>query len=174
MPKVIAVIIELAIFVFALWVLAFLSFFLHEFGHAIGYMVATGDRHWNVRVGWGKNLLKTKGLTVGLVPLDGFFKPAEGGKADTTSKLIAMLLGGPIASLVLVIGLAVLKFGAIAINSEIIASGAIESLISIAFFFNVFILVLSVIPTHYFFGEVKGLETDGLQIVNVIRSQRRG
>ncbi len=173
MPKVIAVIIELAIFVYSLWFLAFLSFFLHEMGHAIGYMIATGDRHWHVRVGWGKRLLKTKRLTVNLIPLDGFFKPLEEGKVDTLSKMIAMFLGGPIASLVLVIGLSVLKFGGLTVNSEVISSSAVESLISIAFFFNVFILVLSILPTHYFFGEVKGLETDGLQIINAIRNKQK-
>ncbi len=174
MPKVIAVIIELAIFICSLWVLAFLSFFFHEIGHAIGYMIATRDNHWHVRVGWGKRLIKTKGLTVNLIPLDGFFKPFEEGRVDALPKMIAMLLGGPIASLVLVIVLAFLKFGDVAVNSEVIATGAIESLINIAFFFNLFILVLSALPIHYFFGEVKGLESDGLQIINAIKSERRG
>jgi hypothetical protein len=136
-------------------------------------MIATRDRHWHVRVGWGKRLIRTKGLTVHLIPMDGFFKPLEEGKVDTMLKMIAMLLGGPIASLVLVIVLAVLKFGGVVVNSEVISSSAIESLISIAFFFNVFILVLSLIPTHYFFGEVRGLETDGLQMINAIRNQNR-
>ena len=173
MPKLIAIIIELAIFVCACWVLSFFSLFVHEIGHAIGYMIATGNGKWHVRVGWGKHLINTKGLTINLIPLDGFFKPLEKGKVDTMPKMIAMLLGGPIASLVLVIVLAVLKFGGVVVNSEVISSSAIESLISIAFFFNVFILVLSALPIHYFFGEVRGLESDGLQIINAIKSQRR-
>ena len=173
MPKLIAIIIELVIFVCACWVLSFFSLFVHEIGHAIGYMIATGNGKWHVRVGWGKCLLNTKGLTINLIPLDGFFKPLEEGKVDTMPKMIAMLLGGPIASLVLVIVLAVLKFGGVVVNSEVISTSAIESLISIAFFFNVFILVLSLIPTHYFFGEVRGLESDGLQIINAIKSKRR-
>ena len=174
MPKMIAMVIELVIFACALWVLSFLSFFFHEIGHAIGYMIATRDKHWHVRVGWGKRLIKTKRLTVNLIPLDGFFKPLEEGKVDALPKMIAMLLGGPITSLLLVIGLALLKFGDVSFNSELIASSAIESVVSIAFFFNLFILVLSALPTHYFFGEVKGLESDGLQIVNAIKSTRRG
>ena len=59
MPKTIAIIIEFAIFVCALWVLTFLSTFLHEVGHALGYMIATGDRHWHIRVGSGKKLLNS-------------------------------------------------------------------------------------------------------------------
>ena len=55
MPKIIAIIIEFAIFVCALWVLTFLSTFLHEVGDALGYMIATGDRRWHIKVGSGKN-----------------------------------------------------------------------------------------------------------------------
>ena len=41
-----------------------------------------------------------------------------------------------------------------------------------AFSINLFILVLSIAPFHYFYGEIKGLETDGLQIIHAIK--RRG
>ncbi len=54
MLKIIAIIIELALYVCALWLLFSLSSFLHEVGHALGYMIATGDKHWHIRVGWGK------------------------------------------------------------------------------------------------------------------------
>ena len=60
MLKILAIIIELFAFIFVLWVLTLLSTLLHEFGHAIGYMLATGDRHWHIRVGWGKRLLNPK------------------------------------------------------------------------------------------------------------------
>ena len=72
MLKILAIIIELFAFIFVLWVLTLLSTLLHEFGHAIGYMLATGDRHWHIRVGWGKRLLNTKRLTVNLFAFDGF------------------------------------------------------------------------------------------------------
>lgn len=51
MPKVLAVIFELAIYVGALWLLFLLSTLLHEVGHAVGYLLATGDTHWHIRVG---------------------------------------------------------------------------------------------------------------------------
>ena len=50
MLKILAIIIELFASIFVLWVLTLLSTLLHEFGHAIGYMLATGDRHWHIRV----------------------------------------------------------------------------------------------------------------------------
>ena len=80
MTKIIAVIIELFICICALWTMSFLSTLLHELGHAIGYILSTGDRHWHIRIGWGKRLLNTKALTVNLVVFDGFFCPF--GKED--------------------------------------------------------------------------------------------
>ena len=171
MPRMIAIIIELIILVCGLWVLAFLSTFLHELGHALGYMIATGDRLWNFRVGFGKRLLKTKRLTVKLIPLDGYFTPLEKDKINTRAKLIAILSGGPIVSLILVIGLAFLNFGGISFNSEVITPEAIEFFINAAFFINLFILLMSLIPAHYFLGEIKGLETDGLQIINAFKNK---
>lgn len=173
MPRIIAVIIELVIFVCALWLLTFLSSFLHELGHALGYMVATGDRHWNIRVGFGKRLLNTKRFTFGLLPFDGFFTPLGEKKIDTAAKLIATLSGGPALSLILVVGLLLLRFGGITFDSEVITADAIVFFINTALYINLFIFVLSLLPTHYFLGEIKGLETDGLQIINAIKRQRR-
>lgn len=173
MPKIAAMIIELSIFVCALWVLFFLSTLLHEVGHALGYMIATGDRHWHIRVGSGRKLLNTKRLTVKLLPFDGFFAPLEENKIDTTAKLIAMLSGGPVVSLIFVAVLLLAKLGGISLHSSFIASDAMESFVSIALSINLFILILSLIPVHYFHGEIKGMETDGLQIINAIKSHRR-
>lgn len=169
MPKTLAIVIELVILICALWILAFLSFLLHELGHALGYMLATRGRHWHIRVGWGKRLLSTKRLSVNLFVLDGVFMP-EDDKIDTRAKCIMTLLGGPIVSLGLVVGLLCIKFGGISIHSDLIASSAIESFISIAAFFNLSSLLMSVIPTHYFWGAIKGMETDGLQIINAFKN----
>ena len=168
MPKIIAVIIELFVCICALWVISFLSTLLHELGHAAGYMLSTGGRHWHIRVGSGKKLLETKALTVKLLILDGYFEPAEN-RIDSKGKLISTLSGGPAASLLLVIVLLLLRSGGASFNSGVITSGAIESFINYALFCNVFILVLSIIPAHYFCGEIKGSETDGLKILNAIR-----
>ena len=172
MPRAIAVILELAISVCVLWILCFLSTLMHEMGHALGYMLATGDRHWHIRVGSGKKLLDTRRLTVKLLPFDGCFTPLHTDAIDTDAKLIAMLAGGPIASLVAVLGLLLLQRGAMLVDSGIIAPSAAELFVNSALFINVFTLVLSVIPTHYFHGEVRGMETDGLQILNAIRGRQ--
>lgn len=172
MLKIVAVILELAVCVFALWLLSALSSFLHEAGHALGYRIATGDRHWHIRVGWGKRLLNTKRLTVNLLPFDGFFTPLGEKTIDTTAKLIAVLAGGPAVSLLLVIGLLLLRFGGISFHSEILAPGVIETFLNSALSINAVILILSLLPIHYFHGEIKGVETDGLQIIHAVRNHR--
>ena len=99
--------------------------------------------------------------------------PSEKSKIDTTAKLMAILSGGPAVSLIFAAILLLAKLGGISVHAGIIASDAIEFFISCALSINLFILVLALIPTHYFHGEIKGMETDGLQIINAIRSHRR-
>ena len=171
MPKIAAVIIELAVSVLVIWILTFFSTFLHELGHAFGYMLSTGGRRWHIRVGFGKKLLETKALTVKLLVFDGCFEPIES-RIDSKGKLISTLSGGPAVSLVLAAGLLLLKLKGVSFDSGFIASGAIEFLINYALYLNVFIFVLAIIPAHYFFGEIRGMETDGLQILNAIKSKK--
>ncbi|MBR5071295.1 MAG: hypothetical protein IKX27_05285 [Oscillospiraceae bacterium] len=170
MPTVIAVIIEISICVCVLWVISFLSTLFHELGHAAGYMFSTGGRRWHIRVGSGKKLLETKFLTVKLLILDGYFDPAED-RIDTKAKLISTLLGGPAVSLILVAALLILRSAGVSFESEILASGTIEFFLNYALFYNAFILIMSVIPAHYFSGEIRGLETDGLKILNALRDR---
>ena len=108
-----------------------------------------------------------------LIPFDGFFTPLEKNRIDTTAKLITILSGGPAVSLILVIGLLLLRSGGMSFQSEIITASAAETFISTALYGNLAILVLSLIPGHYFFGEIKGVETDGLQIIKAITRKKQ-
>ena len=170
MPKIIALIIELFVCICVLWVISFLSTLLHELGHAAGYMLSTGDRHWHIRVGTGKKLLETKPLTVKLLILDGCFEPAEN-RIDSKGKLISTLSGGSAVSLVLVVLLLILRFGSVSFDFGITASSSIEFFLNYALFLNLFILVMAIIPAHYFFGEIKGMETDGQKTINAIKGR---
>lgn len=168
MPKMIAAMTELAVSLVALWFLTFLSAFMHELGHAIGYTLATGDKHWHIRVGWGKQLLNTKKLTVNLIVLDGSFTPLEQ-KIDTRAKLISMLSGGPIVSLLLVAGFLALRFAGSSFQSDFFTDSAIKWFLNFPLFGNLFILLFSLAPCHYFWGKIKGLESDGLQIIHALK-----
>ena len=165
-----AFILELIVLIIAVWLITFLSTLLHELGHALAYMLSTGGRRWHIRVGSGKRLLETKALTVKPMVFDGEFEPAED-RIDSKAKLIATLAGGPAVSLVLVVVLLILRYGGISFSSDIFAAGAISSVISYALYCNVFILVLSLIPGHYFFGEIKGMETDGMKILSAAKDK---
>ena len=172
MPEIIALIFELIIFVSIMWMLVFLSVFLHEAGHALGYRIVTGDRDWHIRVGSGKKLLNTRKLTVKLLPFDGCFMPSGKNMTDTAAKRIAMLSGGPAVSLILTAALLAVRLGGMSLHSEIITAEAVEFFVRAALSINLFILIQSLIPAHYFYGELKGMETDGLQIIKAFRSNK--
>lgn len=171
MPKMIAVIIETVVLVCALWLLSFMAIFMHELGHALGYMLSTGSRHWHIRVGSGKRLLKTKRLTVKLLVFDGEFNFA-GNTVDSKAKLISTLSGGPILSFISVAVLLLLRLGGMALKSDIILSSAIEYFIDYALISNTSMFLATVLPFRYFLGEIKGMESDGLQLINAIKSKR--
>ena len=168
MPRIIAIILELTVSLVILWLLTFIATFLHELGHAVGYMLATGDKDWHIRVGWGKRILHTKRLTVNLLVFDGVFIPSEA-KLDTRKKLITILAGGPAVSLLLAAGLLVLRFSGLSFQSAIFADGAVEWFLNFALFTNLLILITSLIPGHYLWGKIKGLESDGLQIIRALK-----
>ena len=168
MLKLITIIGNIVIFVCGIWLLTMLSVLLHEFGHALGYMLSTGDRDWHIEVGQGKQLLNTKPLTINLFVIDGFLS-ADENKLNTKTHLITTLAGGPIMSLLLVAGRLVLKFGGISPDSEVLASGMIKSLYYIALFINLLILLWSVIPAHGFFRDMDDVGTDVMQIINTLK-----
>ena len=171
MPRIIAIILELTVSLVVLWLLTFIATFLHELGHAVGYMLATGDKDWHIRVGWGKRILNTKRLTVNLLVFDGLFSPSKR-EFDSKAKLIMTLLGGPVFSLVLVAGLLGLRCSGPVLQSDFFADSAMEFFLNTALSVNLFILVLSIVPIRYFHGEIRGLETDGLQILHTIRQHK--
>ena len=171
MLKVIAVIGKTAIFVCAFWVVTLLSVLLHELGHALGYMLATGDRHWHIEIGQGKKILKTKALTINMFVIDGFFTPDED-KTTSRAQQVMTISGGPVVSLLIIIGLLVLKFGGSPLSAEVFASGMISALFYAALFINFLILLWSVIPANGFFRGMEDVGTDVMQIINAFRQPR--
>ena len=172
MPKIIAALAEVAVFILVMWVLTFLPTFLHELGHALGYMLSTGGRHWHIRVGFGKKLLETKPLTLKLLIFDGCFEPAES-KIDSKAKLISTLAGGPAVSLILVIVMLLVRSGTTSFSSGFFAPGTVKFFADYLLYLNLFIFVYSILPVHYAFGEIRGMESDGLQILNAVKHGKK-
>ena len=171
MLKLIEIIGKTVICICAVWAFSLISVLLHEFGHALGYMLVTGDRHWHIEVGQGKKLLDTKALTVKVFVIDGFFIPDEN-KTDSTAQLVMTLAGGPVMSLLLVTGLLVLKFGGIPLFSDVFASDMMTILFFIALIINLFILLWSVIPANGFFRNMEDVGTDMMQIISALKHPR--
>ncbi|MBO4873052.1 MAG: hypothetical protein J5496_06525 [Lachnospiraceae bacterium] len=114
--------------------------------------------------------MNTKALTVNLLVFDGFFTPSAK-KIDTKAKLITTLAGGPVFSLLLAAGLLAVKLSGLSFESDFLADGAMEFFLNTALSINLFIMILSLAPVRYFHGKIKGLETDGLQIIHAVKRQ---
>ncbi len=172
MLKVIEIIGKAAVFICAVWAFSLISVLLHEFGHALAYTLATGDRRWHIEVGQGKKILDTKPLTVKMFVIDGYFSPDED-KIDSTAQDVMTMSGGPIVTLLLVTGLLVLRFGGIHPFSEIFASGMIGALFYAALIINLFILFWSVFPAYGLFRNMDDVGTDVMQIINALKHHRK-
>ena len=152
------------------WMVFFLSAFAHELGHALVYMLITGNTHWHVRVGFGKSLLKTQHFTIKLAVFDGEFEAKE--DRMELKPAILTLLGGPLFSLILVGILLYTRLNIGTFDSVVISSETILFILNLSLFVNICILLYALAPIHYFWGEMKGMESDILQIVHIIKSKR--
>ena len=85
---------------------------------------------------------------------------------------ILTLLGGPLLSLILVGILLYTRLNIVTFDSVIFSSEAILSILNTSLFVNISILLHTLAPIHYYWGETKGMESDILQIVHIIKSKR--
>ena len=167
---VLALIIEMLALTCVCWVVFFLSTFAHELGHALVYMLTTGNTHWHIRIGSGKSLLKTQHFSIKLAVFDGAFEPEED-RMESKSAILT-LLGGPLFSMILVGILLYTRVKIVTFDSAIISPEAILFISRLSLFVNTCILLYSLAPMHYFWGEVKGMESDILRIIRIIKSKR--
>ena len=170
MLTVLAYVFEIALFFVVLWLIAFLSTLLHELGHALGYRLAAGDGRWHIRVGSGKQLLKTRSLTVKLLPLDGYFLPERAETIDTKKKAVLTLAGGPLLSLLTLAALVVWKLCK-PWEPGVLTSDAAASFFNTALTVNAVLFFASVLPFPYVLGENRGLASDGLQILRILKKE---
>ena len=165
-------IVEMLVLACMCWMVFFLSMFAHELGHAVVYMLITGNIHtsWHLRVGSGKSLLKTKHFSIKLAVFDGVFEPEEDRMESKTA--ILTLLGGPLFSLIVVGILLYTRLNIATFDPMFISSEAITSILNLSLSVNTSILLCSLAPMRYFWGEVKGEESDILRIVHIVKSKR--
>lgn len=157
------------VWILLLWLLCLLSVFLHELGHALGYQISTGKANWSIITGSGPRIFGTSRYRFCLIPVGGYFIPGE--EAETKKAKLLMLAGGPGVSL-----LQAVLYGII--HSCIPAfvqpgSSLCENLLSVSAFllyFNFFQFLFTIIPIRYRII-CRGHESDGLQLIHVIKKQ---
>ena len=154
--------IGLLLYVAAIWVGASVSAFLHELGHGIGYKLGAGKHvgGWHIVVGSHKPLLITRSITIKLLPFGGWFLPKQDGIPWKRSNVIKMLVGGPMASLVVIMVLCVCL-----ITCE--TGPSVVQYIRFMMYYNLFAFVLSIAPLSIPRGG-----SDGLKIFKVLSSRK--
>ncbi len=152
-----------------IWLLCLISVFFHELGHALGYRISTGKAEWKIIAGSGPKIISTPQYVFRLIPVGGYFVPGE--DAKTNKEKIMMLAGGPAMSLLLTVLYGIIRFCMIGLIQH--ESSLYEILFTVSSFllaFNFFQFIFTAIPIRYRIV-CKGFESDGLQIVHVIREK---
>jgi len=170
MGIVFAYIFEVILFAIILWLVGSVSVFIHEMGHAIGYMITVKSKGWQIIIGSGKRLVGAKQFVVNLLPVGGLFLPTDEGRLDSTRKKLSTLVGGPLATLLLLLVLVLLRMNISNLGeTSIISAETSEFFINFVLYYNLFMFISAVLPFPYLFGVCKGLESDGLQIWKLLK-----
>ena len=154
-----------------LWLLCLLSVLLHELGHAAGYRISGGKARWKVIVGSGPEIIRTPRFIFRLIPAGGYFVPDE--EPETDKGQIIMFAGGPIISLLQAALYWIIYFCISGgIQPGISLSEILLPVSSFLLYFNFFQFLFTAIPMRYRVV-CRGFESDGLQIIHVLRQKKR-
>ena len=154
-----------------IWLLCLLSVLFHELGHALGYRVSTGKTGWKVIAGSGPKLLSISKLVFCLIPAGGYFIPDE--ETETDREKLMMLVGGPLVSLLQAILYVIISF---CIKKHVQPESSLYEILfpvsNFLLYFNFFQFLFTAIPVRYRIV-CRGSESDGLQIVHVLKQKKR-
>lgn len=139
------------------------SIFIHEIGHAIGYILSTKDNDWNISLGKGKELCKIGKFNIHLIPFSGYCSH----KSMSKTKRIVVLIGGPLASLLLLLLLFLVKDNINSLLQAIVALTARDSLINYFMCYNLYMFIFSVLPL-----KLDGYISDGWQILQTLKANK--
>ena len=154
-----------------IWFLCLISVLLHELGHALGYRISGGKAGWRVIAGSGPEIIGSSKLVFRLIPAGGYFLPEE--EAKTNKEKLMMLAGGPVVSLlqaVLYWAVCFCIFSFVQPESSLWEIQFPTSKFLV--FYNFFQFLFTVIPIRYRVV-CRGFESDGLQIVHVLKNKKR-
>ena len=154
-----------------IWFLCLISVLFHELGHALGYRISGGKAVWRVIAGSGPEIIETSKYIFCLIPAGGYFLPEE--EAKTNKEKLMMLAGGPVVSLLQAVLYWAVCF---CIFSFVQPESSLWEILfptsKFLMFFNFFQFLFTVIPIRYRVV-CRGFESDGLQIVHVLKNNKR-
>ena len=154
-----------------IWFFCLISVLLHELGHALGYRISGGKAGWRVIAGSGPEIIETSKYIFCLIPAGGYFIPEE--ETKTNKEKLMMLAGGPVVSLlqaVLYWAVCFCIFSFVQPESSLWEIQFPTSKFLV--FYNFFQFLFTVIPIRYRVV-CRGFESDGLQIVHVLKNKKR-
>ena len=154
-----------------IWFLCLISVLFHELGHALGYRISGGKAGWRVIAGSGPEIIETSKYIFCLIPAGGYFIPEE--ETKTNKEKLMMLAGGPVVSLlqaVLYWAVCFCIFSFVQPESSLWEIQFPTSKFLV--FYNFFQFLFTVIPIRYRVV-CRGFESDGLQIVRVLKNKKR-
>ena len=150
-----------------IWLISLLSVLFHELGHALGYRISTGKAKWKVIAGSGPRMIGTSKLIFCVIPAGGYFIPEE--EPKTNKAKIITLAGGPFVSLLQAILYGIIRFCILAfVRPESSFHGILLPGATFLLYFNFFQFIFTIIPIRYRVV-CRGFESDGLQIVHVLK-----
>ncbi|MGI6700580.1 MAG: site-2 protease family protein [Christensenellales bacterium] len=161
---------ETLLLIAVVWCIHFVSLLIHELGHALAHVFATKDNRWYVEIGTGKKILKTSKLKLQLIVLSGHFHP-EIGRYDSKKKIIIMLLGGPIASLLSVIILVFIRFLVPMETPNLLNVSAVRFIQNYALIYNIVLFVTSIWPTKNIWL-FRNYVSDGHKIRRILQNKK--
>ena len=65
------------------------------------------------------------------------------------------------------------RSGTASFSSGFFAPGTVKFFVDYLLYLNLFIFAYSILPVHYAFGEIRGMESDGLQILNAVKHGKK-
>ena len=154
-----------------IWFLCLISVLFHELGHALGYRISGGKAGWRVIAGSGPEIIETSTYIFCLIPAGGYFLPEE--ETKTNKEKLMMLAGGPVVSLLQAVLYWAVCFCIFSFAQP--ESGLFDILFPTSkflVFYNFFQFLFTVIPIRYRVV-FRGFESDGLQIVHVLKNKKR-
>jgi len=166
MKLIIGFMFEFLILIFVLWIINIFSIFVHEIGHASGYMIATKDSNWNVKIGKGRMVYKTRRFNIYLIPISGYFSPINMEKSISKTKIIAILIGGPLASLLLLILLLLVRKNINSLVPVIVSLKTLVFLTNYSMIFNLNMFIASALPYK---PRPNGYVSDGWKILRLFK-----